>query len=72
MVEKSAPIAALIANRALCHDCIAQKTDLEPPAVDAVIRHLAQTVKIDLYLNGTCLDCRRSVLVYAIDRPPHR
>ena len=72
MIEKSAPVATLITNRALCCDCIAQRVGLEPAAVEAVIRRVAQTIRVDLYLNGTCLDCRKSALVYAIDCPPPR
>jgi hypothetical protein len=72
MLDKLAPITSLIVNHALCRKCIAEKAGLEPVAVDAAIRQLAQSVKIDLYLNGTCLDCRNSALVYAIDRPPPR
>ena len=59
MLDKSTSITAFIVNRALCRDCIAQNAGLEPAAIDAVVRHLAQTVKIDLYLNGTCLECRK-------------
>ena len=68
----ASPIAALIVNRALCRDCIAEKSGMEARAVDAAITGLSLASKVDHYLNGTCVACRKSALVYAIDRPPKR
>ena len=72
MPDKSYAIAALIAQHAMCRECLAAKSDMKPEAVDAAIAALSNTVKIDRYVNGICLDCRRSALVFAIDRTPSR
>ena len=66
------PIATLIINSALCRDCIAHEAGVDPAAVEAVIQRLIQSVKIDLYANGLCLECGSEALVYAIDCPPCR
>jgi hypothetical protein len=71
MLDKLSAITALIAERAMCRECLATKTDMDARAVDSAIAALSGTVKIDRYLNGTCLDCRKSALVFAIDRPPN-
>ena len=68
--QKSPEITALIANRALCRECIAARTAMPPDGVDAAIATLSRTtVRVDRYPNGTCLECGRDGLVYAIDRP---
>jgi hypothetical protein len=68
MLDEYLPITELIANHALCRECIAERAGLEPETVDALMWRLAQTVKLDLYPNGTCLECGESAEVYAIDR----
>ena len=65
-------ITALIANRALCRNCIAARTSLTPEAVDAEIKALARGVQIDRYPNGTCAECGEEGLVFAIDRASRR
>ena len=67
MLDKYLPITELIVPCALPRG-IAKRAGLEPETVDAVIWRLAQTVKLDLYPNGTCLECGESAEVYAIDR----
>ena len=69
MLDKLCAITALIAQHAMCRECLATKTDMEAQAVDSALAALSGTVKIDRYPNGTCLDCRESALVFAIDRP---
>ncbi len=72
MYQTSA-IPALIANHALCRDCIASKTAMTPDCVDRAIVGLSRAaVRVDRYANGVCLDCGREALVFAIDRPPQR
>jgi hypothetical protein len=68
--EKVSALTTLIANRALCRDCIAEKAAITPDSVERIIADLSRAVKVDHYANGLCVDCRRSRLVYAIDRPP--
>jgi hypothetical protein len=63
-------IASLITNRALCRDCISTQTGMDPMAAEQAVKKLAYSTPVDHYLNGTCLECRREALVYAIDRPP--
>jgi hypothetical protein len=63
-------IAALITNRALCCECIAVKTGMEPQAAEQAVKALGYVTTVHNYMNGTCLECRKSALVYAIDRPP--
>jgi hypothetical protein len=66
-------ISALIANRALCRECIASKAAMKPDAVDAAIIALSRSgVKVDRYANGMCLDCGQDGMVVAIDRPIRR
>ena len=72
MYPTTSPIPALIANHALCRNCIAAKTAMTPDGVDSTIAGLSVAVRIDRYANGTCLECRREGLVFAIDRPPQR
>jgi hypothetical protein len=69
----TATIPPLIVNRALCRECIADKTAMQPDAVDVAIIALARSgLKVDRYANGMCLDCGRDGMVVAIDRPTRR
>ena len=72
MYQSTSAIPALIANHALCRNCIAAKTAMTPDGVDVAIAGLSQAIRIDRYANGMCLDCRREGLVFAVDRPPQR
>ena len=63
------PIMALITNRALCLDCIAEKTGMDNSAAEQAIKSLSYSVRVDHYLYGTCRQCYQEALVYAIDRP---
>jgi hypothetical protein len=72
MYQTTSAIPALIANHALCRDCIAAKTATTSDRVDDTIAILSRTIRIDRYANGTCLECRREGLVFAVDCPPHR
>ena len=66
-------IPALITNRALCRECIAGNTAMQPDAVDAAIIALSRSgLKVDRYANGMCLDCGRDGMVVAIDCPMRR
>ena len=65
---KSASLPALITNRALCRDCIAACMDATPSTVDAQIISLSRAVKVDRYAAGTCFECGRQRLVFAIDK----
>ena len=71
MIVTSA-ITALIANRALCRECIAGGTNMKPEAVDEAVKALSRAVKVDRYPNGTCVECGEETLVFAIDRTPPR
>jgi hypothetical protein len=66
------PIPDLLANHALCRNCIAGKTAMTPDGVDRAIAGLSRTIRIDRYANGMCLECGCEALVFAVDRPPHR
>ena len=66
----TSPITALITRGALCLECIADKTGMEQHAAEQAVKELSYSVPVDHYLNGTCVRCRKSALVYAIDRPP--
>lgn len=72
MYPTDSAIPELIANHALCRNCIASKTALTPDGVDRAIAGLSQRIRIDRYANGMCLECGRERLVFAVDRPPHR
>jgi hypothetical protein len=72
MYQSPSVIPALIANRALCRNCIATKTAMTPDGVDRTLAGLSRDVRIDRYANGLCLECHHEGLVFAIDRPPHR
>jgi hypothetical protein len=72
MYQTTSVIPALIANNALCRNCIAAKTAMTPDDVDRAIAVLSRAIRIDRYANGTCLECRREGLVFGVDRPPHR
>ena len=62
-------LSALLADRAMCLECLATKAAMNPDAVDAALAALSQAVKIDRYANGTCPECGEDGLVFAIDRP---
>ena len=70
--DQASTISALIAERAMCLGCLATSTATTPEAVDAALSLLGQTVKIDRYPVGMCLECGAECLVFAIDRPPAR
>jgi hypothetical protein len=73
MIPSSATSAInqLIANHALCRDCIARHAAIRPDDVDAALIVLSRTVKrVDRYAHGMCLECGRERLVFAIDYPP--
>ena len=72
MYQTTSSIPALIANHALCRRCIAARMAMTPDDVDREIAGLSRTIRIDRYANGTCLECRREALVFAVDRPPLR
>ena len=72
MYPTNSALPDLIANHALCRNCIASKTALTPDGVDRAIAALSRGIRIDRYANGMCLECGRERLVFAIDRPPDR
>ena len=72
MFQKTSTIPALIANHALCRNCIASKTAMTPDSVDQAIAGLSQGIRIDRYATGKCLECGREGLVFAVDHPPRR
>jgi hypothetical protein len=72
MYQTTSAIPALIANHALCRNCIAAKTAMTPDGVDHTIARLSRAIRIDRYANGMCLECGREGLVFAVDCPPHR
>ena len=71
-MSMASTITALIANRALCQNCIAVRTKTTPEAVDVEIKALGRGVQIDRYPNGTCAECGEECLVFAIDRASRR
>jgi hypothetical protein len=72
MYHATSAIPALIANNALCRNCIASKMAMTPDGVDRAIVGLSRTIRIDRYASGMCLECGREALVFAVDRPPQR
>ena len=70
--DQASTITALIAERAMCLGCLATRTATTPEAVDATLSLLGETLKIDRYPAGMCLECGEEGLVVAIDRPPAR
>ena len=72
MYQTTSAIPALIANHALCRNCIASKTAMTPDGVDRAIAGLSRAIRIDRYANGMCQECGREALVFAVDRPPRR
>ena len=70
MPNTSPALSSLLANRALCRDCIAAHTRLKPDAIDAAIIALSSTQKVESYHNGTCLECGHEALVFAVDQGP--
>ena len=65
-------IASLIRNRELCRDCVADKTGLQPLAVEQAINSLAYSTRLEYLLSGICVQCRKRTEVYVIDRPRRR